>query len=206
MMRLGRVEATSGFFLFIAWLNYLDHSFIVPMALAACAAHELGHIIVVVLLGGHIKLIHLTAIGAELVLEKPLSYEQEGLCALAGPGVNLLLALICTGFQRGLVWAGLNLALAVFNLLPVGRLDGGRALHCMIALLAGPDAAVWTGIWLDRLCTASVLAAGLLLAGRGNITLLLVAVWLAAALARCEWTNLIYFRNNTCKRNGKQVQ
>ena len=43
MIRLGRVEATGGFLLLVAWLNYIDPSCLVPMAMLACAVHELGH-------------------------------------------------------------------------------------------------------------------------------------------------------------------
>lgn len=184
-MRLGRVEATGGFFLMLAWLNYLDRSFIVPMAAAACVAHELGHFFMIQLLKGEVKRIRLTAVGAEMVLGQPLGYWQEGMCALAGPGVNLLLAMGCCSFQNGLAFAGLNLALAIFNLLPVRQLDGGRALCCTIALLAGPDCAARTGCCLDCLCIGTALAAGIFLAeSRGNITLLLVALWLLTASIR----------------------
>lgn len=198
-MRLGRIEVTGGFLLLLAWLNYLDRSFLVPMALAACAAHELGHVAAIRLLGGTIKEIRLTAIGAELVLARPLAYWQEGLSALAGPGINLLLAL--AGCHFTLTFAGLNLALALFNLLPVGRLDGGRAVYCTLALLAGPGAADRAGRWLDCLCTAGVTAAGLLLTLRcGNITLLLAALWLLAVFLRQN------IGNKACQRGGKKVQ
>lgn len=187
-MHLGRVEVTGGFLLLLAWLNYLDRSFLVPMALAACTAHELGHITVIRLLGGSVKEIRLTAVGAELVLARPLAYWQEGLAALAGPGINLLLAL--AGCHFTLVFAGLNLALALFNLLPVGRLDGGRAVYCTLALLAGPGAADRVGRWLDCLCTAGVTAAGLFLTLRGgNITLMLAAFWLLAVFLRQNFYN-----------------
>lgn len=201
-MRLGRVEVTGGFLLLLAWLNYLDRSFLVPMALAACGAHELGHITAVRLLGGSIKEIRLTAFGAELVLARPLAYWQEGLSALAGPGINLLLAL--AGCRFALTFAGLNLALALFNLLPVGRLDGGRAVYCTLALLAGPGPADRVGRWLDCLCTAGVTAAGLLLTLRGgNITLLLAAFWLLAVFLQ----NICGFPGNkACQRGGKKVQ
>lgn len=178
-MRFGRVEVTGGFLLLLAWLNYLDRSFLVPMAVLACGVHELGHVLAIRLLGGSVREIRLTAVGAELVLSGPLGYWQEGVSALAGPGANLLLALACCGFERGLALAGLSLVLALFNLLPAGRLDGGRALYCTLALLSGPGLAGAVRGWLDLLCTLAALAAGLVLAAaRGNVTLLLVALWL----------------------------
>lgn len=205
MTGAGRVEVTGGFLLLVAWLNYLDRSLLVPLALIACGIHELGHIFVICLMGGAIKGIRITAIGAELILDRPLGYWQEGVSALAGPGMNLLLTMICCNFEKGLVFSGLNLALAVFNLLPVGRLDGGRALHCTLALLAGPGAADWLGGRLDWLCTVGALAAGLFLAGvKGNFTLLLVAFWLLALSFR---QNFCWFQQNKpCQRGRKKVQ
>lgn len=204
-MKLGRVEITGGFFLLLAWLNYLDRSFLVPMTLAACGAHELGHIAVIRLLGGNIKGICLTAIGAELILDRPLGYWQEGLSALAGPAVNLVLALISCCFKGGVLFAGLNLGLALFNLLPVGRLDGGRVLCCTLSLLAGPEFADRAGGWLDCLCTAGALAGGLVLAVlRGNITLLLIAFWLLALYFRKNFCP--FHRNNACQRGRKRVK
>ena len=203
-MWFGRVEVTGGFLLLLAWLNYLDRSLLVPLAVLACTAHELGHFFTIRLLGGDVKYIRLTVVGAELVLSGPLGYWQEGLSALAGPGVNLLLALACCGFEWGVTFAGLNLLLAVFNLLPVGRLDGGRALRCTLALLSGPDLAGRIGGWLDCLCTAGAAAAGLWLAiFCGNITLLLVSLWLLTGFLRA---NLHYDGNNTCQRGRKKVQ
>ena len=204
-MRLGRIEVTSGFLLLLAWLNYIDRTFLVPIALAACTVHELGHLAMIRLLGGAIKSIRLTAVGAEMVLAYPLGYWQEGLSALAGPGVNLLFALVFCNFTGGLIFSGLNLALALFNLLPVGRLDGGRALRCTLALLIGPGLADCTVGWLDCLCIAGLLAAGLFLAlFRGNITLLLVAFWLLAVFLRQNFYD--FSVNRACQRGRKKVQ
>lgn len=202
MMRLGRVEVTGGFLLLLAWLNYMDRAFLVPKALVACVAHELGHVFLLRLMGEDIRSIRFTAVGAELVLPHPLGYWQEGLSALAGPGVNLILALVFCNYTDTLTFSGLNLALALFNLLPVGRLDGGRAVHCTLALLAGPGLASSAACWLDCLCTAGLLVAGLFLAlFWGNITLLLVAFWLLAVFLR---QNIYDFHGNkTCQRGRK---
>ena len=151
-----RVEVTGGFLLLVAWLNYLDRSFVVPLALAACGVHELGHIFVIRRMGGAIKGIRLTAVGAELILSRPLGYWQEGLSALAGPGVNLLLALAFARLGGRYVAAGANLLLGCFNLLPVPALDGGRALHLLVSWVLDPMAA-------DRICRRVGLGCALLL-------------------------------------------
>lgn len=115
----------------------------------ACCFHELGHLLSIRLLSGDIKLIRLTAVGAEMVLCRPMGYGQEMVAALAGPGVNLLLAVLCCRWSWGTLFAGLNLALGCFNLLPVGRLDGGRFLHGLLAVFCGLNVAEQIGALLD---------------------------------------------------------
>lgn len=203
MIRLGRIEVTGGFLLLLAWLNYLDRNFLLPMALAACGAHELGHLAAIRLFGGAVRRIRLTAVGAELELDRALGYWQEGMSALAGPGVNLALALVCCGLGRWMAFTGLNLALALFNLLPVGRLDGGRALSCTLALLAGQDWSDRLCAWLNQVCTAAILGLGLFTAGfGGNITLLAAGSWLLAGEKIFQAQNT----NSACQRDGKKVQ
>ncbi len=201
-MRMGKVEATASFFLLTAWLNYLDRQAIVPLAMLACALHELGHYLAIRWMGGTIKLIRLTAIGAEMVLSRPLNYWQEGLAALAGPGINLLLALIFSSWEWSRLFAGLNLVLGCFNMMPIGRLDGGRTMYCTLALLLGPDLAQRAAAWMDLCFTSLILAAGLLLFGvGGNVTLLLVAVWMAATLVPGKKKG-----NRSCQVGRKQVK
>lgn len=157
------MEVTGGFLLLAAWLNYLDRQGIVPLALLSCTLHELGHLLVLLLLGVRVRRLSITAVGAEMEIDRSLSYGGEVLAALAGPLVNLALALTFCRFSRGWVFAGLNLALCCFNLLPVGRLDGGRVLRCVLAWLLGPEAAWRAGWWLDRLLTGALAALGLVL-------------------------------------------
>lgn len=178
-MKLGKIYVSSGFLLLTAWLNYADRQGILLPALAACALHELGHLLVIQALGGSVLLFRLTAVGAELRLERPMTYPGELLSALAGPAVNLALAAILCRLPAGAFFAGLNLVLGCFNLLPVGQLDGGRALRCLLAMALGPGAADRAGGFLSAILTRGMLAFGsLLLLWTENFTLLLVAVWL----------------------------
>jgi len=80
----------------------------------------------------------LTLGGMRIVTEKgkQLSYAGELLAVLAGPGINLALAVVCAG--GGEAWqlfAGANLVLGIFNLLPLPGLDGGRIICLLFRLL-----------------------------------------------------------------------
>ncbi len=176
--------------LLTAALYYLDSSGVVPWALAACTLHELGHVAAIRLLGGHVSMLRLTCVGAELRLSAryPLGAGRQLLAALAGPAVNLLLAPAAAGAaarwgEGAFLFAGLNLALGAFNLLPVAQLDGGRALCALLALL-GAGEWVETALRVVSLVLAGGLAAGgclLFLRGAVNVTLPLTAIWLLTA-------------------------
>ena len=132
-MRWGRVEVTAGALLVWALLCYLDSGGLVPLALAACALHELGHYAAIRLLGGRVTRLRITCVGAEMALSarRPLGPGRELAAALAGPAVNLLCDRLGEGWY---CWAGLHLALGLFNLLPAAPLDGGRSLRCLLEL------------------------------------------------------------------------
>lgn len=184
MLRRGRVEVTGGFFLLMAWLNYCDTQALLPGALCAAAAHELGHWAAIRAMGGQVSALRLSAAGAELRLEGTLSYEKELLCALAGPLVNLALALV-EAWLGAMVFAGLNLALGVFNLLPLSMLDGGKILSCVTGLMVGPERAWQLSVALDGVFSVFLLLCGSVLFGTGgNITLLVVGMWFVRAFLR----------------------
>ena len=83
-MRLGRVEASGGFLLLLAWLNYTDTQGLIPQAIASCSLHEAGHWLAIQAVGGKVRRMRLGIAGAEMELGRPLSYSREALCALAG--------------------------------------------------------------------------------------------------------------------------
>ena len=176
-----RVRATPGFWLTLAVLFWLDEGVgLLGWGALACAGHELGHLLMGAAFGGRPRWLSLSAVGLELKLAYPraLSYGREAAVALAGPAVNLAMGLICARLGAYLL-AGMSFCLGLFNLVPVLPLDGGRALWCLLAALAGTRAA-------DRAAAGTAGALVGALAGAGavgaayfaNPTLLLVSLWL----------------------------
>lgn len=184
MLRWKGVEVSSGALLLWTALYYFDEQGLLPLCLLACIVHELGHYLAILALGGQVTVLRITCVGAEMCLSsrRKLGWLEQILAALAGPLVNL-----AAGFAAVRLWGpagwcfgGINFALAAFNLLPAGRLDGGRAVWFLLSPALGREGA-------DHILRilAGALAAGLLLgallllrAGRWNLTLWLLALWL----------------------------
>lgn len=191
MLRWGRVEVTGGFLFLAAALYYLDDSGTIFWAAMACGLHELGHLLAIYGLGGRVARLRLSVSGAEMVLSaaRPMGHTAHLLAALAGPVTNLGLTVLSArlGAWAGEDWylfAGLNLSLAAFNLLPMEQLDGGRAVLHLLALLCPEHMAVRVVRMLSYLTAAALLLAGaaLLWFTGTNFTLLVTAAWLAFSL------------------------
>ena len=115
--------------------------------LTAAGLHELGHLAAIMLLGGRVR--HITAglggMKIDYTTRRQSSYAADILTALAGPAANLILMALCAAAAR--LWpgedlyyfCGVNLLLALFNLVPAAPLDGGRAVRALLFALIGPD-------------------------------------------------------------------
>ena len=100
--------------------------------LACAAAHEIGHIVMMRLLGIRVRGFLPRAGGAVLRWESTaVGYWQELVCAAAGPFVNVLLALCL--YRVDAVGFSVNVLLAVYNLLPLRGNDGAVMLSAFCA-------------------------------------------------------------------------
>ena len=178
---------SAGAVLLWAVLLYLDGDGLTLLCLLACALHEVGHLLAIYALGGHVALLRVTCVGAELRLSARtrLGPAAQFLAALAGPLANLgsgLAALRLAG-EGGWCFAGLSFALAAFNLLPAGGLDGGRALGCLLVPLAGPEGAERALAVLGTALAAGLLAGGAVLLVEGRLPLMpwCLGAWLLTA-------------------------
>ena len=157
-----RFRISPGFCLLLFWFGTVNGWRLLGTILLAAAVHELGHCLVLRLAGARITGLRIGVLGAVLETDSSrLSYARELLTVLAGPGANLGWAWVL-GQMGQVTGAGANLTLAVFNLLPLYPLDGGRALYLLTAWGAGPEAAEQAIRWVGAI-TALALASGLLL-------------------------------------------
>lgn len=138
------------------------------VTLAALAVHELGHLLAFAALGEPSPRFSLAAGGFRLCTEKPLSHIGEGAVAAAGPLANLavgLLFLVLSRFFGGaseylVICALLQLSAGLWNLLPVGDLDGARILSAILSPLP-PDLAATVGSVVSHLFLLLSLAVSL---------------------------------------------
>ncbi len=157
MWTWGKLELGGGFAALIVVALLAGAGSVLPLALLSALGHELGHLAALRLAGARVERLRLTAFGAEIRADtRYLSYPREIACTLAGPAVNLLLALVLARVTANFAAAGANLLLGCFNLLPVPALDGGRALHLLVSWL-------WDPMTADRLCRGVGLGCALLL-------------------------------------------
>ncbi|QIR36919.1 site-2 protease family protein [Tolypothrix sp. PCC 7910] len=116
---------------------------------ASVVAHELGHSFVAIRQGIDVKSITLFIFGGLASLEKESKTPGEAFwVAIAGPLVSLLICGLTTGIGYATaatgplaailgVLAAVNLALALFNLIPGLPLDGGNILKALVWKITG---------------------------------------------------------------------
>lgn len=191
------------FLLFLAWIVIASYAaagtpaavgaglFIVLLFLCVLL-HEFGHILTARRFGVRTPDVTLYPIGGiarmETIPERP---RQELLIALAGPAVNLVIALLLVlaigglstheamdlkGLGQNIVphLALANLALALFNLIPAFPMDGGRALRALLATRLGYARGTRVAAGIGQ---ALALGLGLLALLGGNVILAIIAAF-----------------------------
>ena len=217
--RIGRVAGIGiyvhvTFLLILLWIVFEEYSLGVRAMAGATlymaalftivVLHELGHALMARRFGVVTRDIILLPIGGVARLERmPRNPRQELLVAVAGPAVNVALALVLftivrltgplpagnlydfdpllsvRGFLYQLVFV--NVVLALFNMLPAFPMDGGRVLRALLAMrMSSYVRATGIAARIGRVLALVLAAAGLY--GLRNPFWVLIAlfVWTAA--------------------------
>ncbi len=128
------------------------------------ALHEFGHVWVAQAFGVRVRGITLMMLGGISEMERaPEEPFAEFKLAVIGPLVSLALAGILFILRTHVTlpevklfayWIGnANLVLAIFNLLPIFPLDGGRALRSILAVKSGQARATDISARISRVCS-----------------------------------------------------
>ncbi len=161
--------------------------------------HELGHSLVAKAYGIPVKEITLWPFGGVAQLgAKPKNPKEELLISIAGPAVNVVLAVLF--FVGGFLWLGLsgleaamadigrsspttvtllalmlgsNVVLAVFNLLPALPMDGGRVLRALLSFRLGHSKATAIAANVARVISVAMFAAAVVF---GHVMLGIIAL------------------------------
>ncbi len=197
------------FFLLLAWIAAIHYTrggtaaavdgvvFIVLLFLCV-VLHEFGHVFAARRYGIKTSDVTLLPIGGVASLERmPEKPSQEIVVALAGPAVNVVIALLLVGLlgarfdlsqmtqlqeatstMAGRV-AAANVALVIFNLIPAFPMDGGRVLRALLAIPMGYTRATRVAAIIGQSLAFVFAFFGLM----GNPLLILIAVFIFLAAA-----------------------
>ncbi|WP_272039232.1 M50 family metallopeptidase [Paenibacillus sp. JJ-100] len=156
------------FFVIIMMTSLLTGHFIELITLFAIVfIHECGHAAAAALLGCRVRSIQMLPFGGVAVIEDggKLTAYREIVIALAGPLQNVLMVgvvVLLRQFQLGdpvfleyIINA--NMLIALFNLLPVLPLDGGKIVQAIVSLWAPYYTTLMWTYRISILCSAGVI-------------------------------------------------
>ena len=187
--RLGRIRIKISF-LFFAMLTLifaLDKRTVALVTVVSVALHEMGHIAALLGMGLYPDEICFGIFGIRIRnCDYRLDYRRELVAVMCGPLVNVALTVASLVLYKMLakdafmVIFAVNFSVAVFNLLPILPLDGGRLLHLMLMKIMSCGSAQRTMTVVSTVTALVVLLAGVLLAVRtgANISLLATGLYL----------------------------
>ena len=136
-------------FLFIIIFALTNQIEIYTLLMIFAVLHEVGHLIAGMLLGFKPKKMNIMPLGLYIQFHIPVEIYNKKIfksnilslkkliIALAGPIVNLVLAIIflILNINTNLIYA--NILICIFNLIPIYPLDGGRIIKNLFKIIFG---------------------------------------------------------------------
>ena len=149
-----------------------------------CAAvfHEAGHLLLLLIykVPPEKVVVGIFGIRIERTEKTNTSYLREALIVLAGPVFNLIAAAL---FSTG-IFVKMNLAIGIFNLLPIIPLDGGRTLYYILCTVKNESSAkkITKNITAIGLIPLTVIGLLIFISDKSNYSLLLSSLYISFAL------------------------
>ena len=136
-----KVNLSFSFWAVVTLMLMLDRSNTAIITLISAVLHETGHLIMMYAFSAPPEKLTLGFFGMRIdKRESSLSFLKETIVALAGPIVNLIIALVSFVFykfycnEQMLKISTINLMLGLFNLIPIEPLDGARAIKNTLSM------------------------------------------------------------------------
>ncbi len=176
-IKIGNTEYSVkfSFLVFNALIFLLRDNAVIMNFYAVCAVHEIGHLLAIGVTGGKVKSIVFSGTGVVITPEK--NSRHELFIMLAGAGMNLIVFFIMLFFGIEGSFRLLNLATAVYNLLPYRQLDGGASL-CILTDGTPNERTVNAILTAVKIMFSAVLLAVTVLYSREFLPLFIVSVML----------------------------
>lgn len=177
-----KIKIDFSFAAVIAVYIYLSRYNFGDQCLYAILCHEMGHIIVITLLGIRISEITFYGAGIRLGCElKGLTEEKRRLVYLAGCMMNLFLIIAACCF-KAYDMAAVNAVMLVFNLLPVGEQDGALLMKSFLIERFNADVCERVTAIVQIAVCVILLVGSLCLFSSLSITLLTTSLYLAVLI------------------------
>lgn len=180
------IELSFWFFAVVAVFAALSKDILAVYFIIPVVIHESGHFIAIA--AGRVKIesIRFTAFGIDIKKKQQpgLAPGIELAVLFAGAAANLASAAGVYFFapktMRSVLFVSVNIAVAIFNLLPIGNLDGGGIARLISGYYFKPRTAFFLSRLFSFLALVPLFASAifLILTPQRNFTLLLISVYL----------------------------
>lgn len=183
-----KIKVTESFFAVLAIMIALNGMKLFFFIMFTCIAHELAHLLCMLLFKFKIQEISITCIGGRIrCAQDTLQSDIKWFFVyISGVVVNFLLGYLCyciacNGFfsRNFFILSGINFLFAIFNSLPIKILDGYFIIKYFLSIFCKNERVIILFCdFLSVLCNVLLILYGVYLAINFNFSVLIIAIYL----------------------------